>query len=236
MTYSIDHNASIFDAEKAIENLGDKDLFLSLVGMFVETLTKNLDEIKIAVDRIDNADIRMKVHILKGTASYIQAERVRRAAEILQLCIDKGDPNAIFDYYPLLIKESIKLRKSIRKYLCINNSNTVSNKIDEQFVEDEKDFNVPISEYFQLKKTNAETFDVVLTKKPSHLTVQSTSDKEKEERAHEVKVSFKSKASAGRKLSQIQPEEMMDEGKESKRYRKKEDKNETVEKCSCPLL
>ena len=122
MDYSIANNAPVLCYEKAIENLGDEDLFNELLKSFDETLMNNLADIKGGMDKFDYADIRLKTHTLKGTSSYIQGERVRRASEIMQFCIDRQDAKGAYEHYPLLIVESIKLRRAIRQYLCRLNS------------------------------------------------------------------------------------------------------------------
>eukprot|EP00826_Nyctotherus_ovalis_P065158 TRINITY_DN9571_c0_g1_i11.p1 TRINITY_DN9571_c0_g1~~TRINITY_DN9571_c0_g1_i11.p1 ORF type:complete len:285 (-),score=30.85 TRINITY_DN9571_c0_g1_i11:57-911(-) len=231
MIYSIDPSAPIIDYTKAITDLGDKELFIGLVGIFDENFVATLEKIKTAVDSGDNTGIRMHAHTLKGTASYIQAERVRRISEILQLCIDNNEPENVFKYYPLLIKESIKLRRAIRQYLCENNSNGYFNRVGEEFAEDEKDFDIPISQYFQLKNKDIETFDVILAKKSNCQTVLPISDKGREGKAEESKE--RDRKTRGKKPLQIVPAETIGEST-SKNHKDK--RNETVEKCSCLIL
>ncbi len=116
MSETISEAAPVFDIEKAIENLGDDALFNELVNKYDETLIKTLDNLKTAMDNFDYREIRMKSHSLKGPSSYIQGERVRRAAEIVQQNIDnRQGPNA-YQNYALLMTECIRLRRQIRVY------------------------------------------------------------------------------------------------------------------------
>lgn len=117
MAYTIADEAPIINIEKAIRDLGDEDLFKKLINDFDATLIKTLEDLRIAMDGIDYKEIRMKSHSLKGPSSYIQAERVRRSAEILQQFMDKQDAHSAFKAYPQLIKECITLRRHIRKHL-----------------------------------------------------------------------------------------------------------------------
>ena len=48
------------------------------------------------MDNIDYIEVRIKVYSLKGPASYIGAERVRRAAEIIQFNVDNKEGPKIY--------------------------------------------------------------------------------------------------------------------------------------------
>jgi len=113
----------ILNAQKAIENLGDESLFNTLIESYDSALIKTLEELQVAMDKIDYKEIRMKSHSLKGPSSYIGAERVRRAAEILQFNVDKQEGLKIYKNYPMLMEECIKLRRQIRVYLCTQRRN-----------------------------------------------------------------------------------------------------------------
>ncbi len=122
MDYSISDSAPVLDPTTAINNLGDDGLFIQLMENYDSSLMKTLEELRVAMDQIDYREIRQKSHSLKGPASYIQGERVRRAAEIVQLCVDRQEGPNIYKYYPQLIKESIRLRRRVRQYLNDLNS------------------------------------------------------------------------------------------------------------------
>ena len=123
MAYSISDTAPVLDYDKAINDLGDEGLFNTLLESYDSTLLKTLDELQVAMDSFDYKEIRMKAHSLKGPSSYIQAERVRRASEVLQQCVDKQEGSNTYKYYAQLIKECISLRRRVRQYLCKLNSN-----------------------------------------------------------------------------------------------------------------
>ena len=118
MADTISESAPIMDQAKAINDLGDEALFNTLMEKYDDTLLKTLEELKLALDTFDYKEVRMKSHSLKGPSSYLQAERVRKAAEIVQFNVDKQDANKLFLNYPLLIEECIKLRRHIRSYIA----------------------------------------------------------------------------------------------------------------------
>jgi len=105
----------IINKEKAIECLGGQDLFENMMEGFEElSLKKSLVALKIAMDDLDYLNIRMAAHSLKGSASYLQAERVAFITAKMQADVEKQLPEEIFKDYAVLIKQAILLRRAIR--------------------------------------------------------------------------------------------------------------------------
>ena len=105
----------IIDKKAAIEGLGGLELFESMLEGFEDlSLRKNLTSLKIALDEMDYFSIRMQAHSLKGSSSYLHAERVTKIAEKMQNDVEKQLPEEIFKDYPLLIKQCIVLKRAIR--------------------------------------------------------------------------------------------------------------------------
>ncbi len=134
MTDIIKDDAPILDSKKAIENLDGDSLFNDLVNNYDETLIKTLADLKKAMDEVDYKEIRMKSHSIKGPASYIQAERVRRAGEIIQQNIDSQLGANAYKNYTKLIVECVRLRREIRLYCCNRDSKIVLDNRSRQAV------------------------------------------------------------------------------------------------------
>lgn len=105
----------ILSKKDAIEGLGGPELFESMVESFEDlTLRKSLTALKIAMDDLDYYSVRMQAHSLKGSSSYLHAERVTRIAEKLQHDVDLQQSEEIFKDYPILIKQCMILKRAIR--------------------------------------------------------------------------------------------------------------------------
>lgn len=114
----------IMDKIVAIERLGDENLFFTMMEGFEDiTMSKNLVDLKIAMEELDYSSIRAHSHSLKGAASYLGAERVYKAAEKLQLDIENRRTDKVFVDYATLIHECIMLKRIIRSELCKKESN-----------------------------------------------------------------------------------------------------------------
>ncbi len=105
----------ILDRKAAIEGLGGLELFENMLEGFEDlSLRKNLTALKIALDELDYYSVRMQAHSLKGSSSYLHAERVTKIAEKMQKDVEDQLPEEIFKYYPILIKQCIMLKRMIR--------------------------------------------------------------------------------------------------------------------------
>ena len=105
----------ILNKQEAIDGLGGIELFESMLEGFEDlSLRKNLTALKIALDEIDYFNIRMQAHSLKGSSSYLRAERVTKLAERLQSDVEKQQAQEIFKDYSILVKQCILLKRMIR--------------------------------------------------------------------------------------------------------------------------
>ena len=105
----------IMNKQEAIDGLGGLELFESMLEGFEDlSLRKNLTGLKIALDEIDYYSIRMQAHSLKGSSSYLRAERVTKLAEKIQSDVEKRLAQEIFKDYATLIKQCILLKRMIR--------------------------------------------------------------------------------------------------------------------------
>lgn len=117
----------MLDKETAIKQLGDYSLFETMLEGFEEmSMRKALTGLKIAYDDLDYRNIRLQAHSLKGSSSYLHAERVRAIGEKLQADVDSQNLDSIFKDYPVLIKQCIALKKAIRFEVCRQKSNSPS--------------------------------------------------------------------------------------------------------------
>jgi len=152
----------ILDKLNAIKQLGDAELFETMLEGFEEmSMRKSLLNLKIAMDDLDYFNIRLTAHSLKGSASYVRAERVKSAAEKVYNDIDSQNVEKLFRDYPALIKQCIMLKKAIRYETC--------KKKKIQFKDDNEDFNVPISKFYMIAKRSSLDFEVVQMLRPDHI-------------------------------------------------------------------
>ena len=150
----------VLDKTNAIKQLGDAELFETMLEGFEEmSMRKNLIGIKIAIDELDYFNVRVQAHSLKGSASYVHAERVKTAAEKLYTDIDSKNVEGLFKDYPILVKQCIILKKTIRFEGC--------KKKKGQFKDDDTDFDIPLSKFYKIMKRSALDFDVMQISKPS---------------------------------------------------------------------
>lgn len=79
-----------FDYEKALERLnGDEELLKEVLRMFLDSVGEGITNLKIGITQGDIEQVKLNAHTLKGAASNVIAEGVRKAAEeIEQLAID----------------------------------------------------------------------------------------------------------------------------------------------------
>ena len=111
-------NLLVLNKDKAIQDLGDEELYITLMKNFTNSLLTLLGQLQNAMNTFAYKEIKLASHSLKGTSLYIGAEKFSNAAKIVQDSTDTQDGPAIYKNYPKLIEESIKLRKEIRSCLC----------------------------------------------------------------------------------------------------------------------
>lgn len=152
----------ILDKETAIKQLGDEDLFMTLLTGFEDmTLRKNLIDLKISLENIDYYNIRQNAHALKGASAYLYAQRVKSATSHIETAVENRQVGEIFKYYPILIKQCIILKQKIRYEICLKESMYHNlTFLGKPFSEDESDFDVPIAKFYKLIKRSANDFDI----------------------------------------------------------------------------
>ena len=103
--YSWLYDVEGIDVGQGIRHSGGVDSFITAIGMFYDTLEKN---IKVLDDALKQDDIKMytiKVHALKSSARIIGAEKLSVLAEKLESAGDIGDVKYIDEYNPALFEE-----------------------------------------------------------------------------------------------------------------------------------
>ena len=105
----------ILNKEVAVDGLGGVDLYENMIDSFEEmSLRKTLIILKIAVDEFDYYSVYTQAHILKGSASYLRADRVSLLAEKIQADVEQQLPDEAFKDYALLLKQCILLKRAVR--------------------------------------------------------------------------------------------------------------------------
>ena len=103
------------DVEQGIRHSGGVDSFITAIGLFYDTLEKN---IKVLDDALRQDDIKMytiKVHALKSSARIIGAEKLSVLAEKLESAGDIGDVKYIDEYNPALFEEYRSFKEKLAK-------------------------------------------------------------------------------------------------------------------------
>ena len=104
----------IFNREKTAKLLGSEELVDCMIDEFYErSLNYDLTLIGISLDTFNYESAKVQIHSLKGSASYLNAERIIAICDKIEMCIDKQDYKMIFAIYPLLIEQCIVFKKVI---------------------------------------------------------------------------------------------------------------------------
>ena len=113
----------ILNKEAAIKGLGSKELFQNMLDNFEDlTLKTTLLSLKVAMDELDYLAIRSQAHSLRGSLSYIYAERATKYAEKIQLGVENQIIDDVLENYRELIKQCIILKRTIRYELLRSKS------------------------------------------------------------------------------------------------------------------
>ena len=145
----------ILNREHAVYYLEDAEVFDTIIEGYSETkLKRGLNSFKAALEAGDFNRVALESQALKNCAIYIQAQRtVAVARAIYESCVPKLEVDAICQYYPILIKQSILLRRRIRQEIFQKNK-LVFNE------DNDADFDVPIAKQYKLDKRSFNDFDV----------------------------------------------------------------------------
>jgi len=164
MTDSIDEALKILNAKDAIAAIEDEETYNMILLSYNKTsLIPELEKLKTAMEVFDYKSIRLCTHTLKSPSAYIGGERARRTAEIVQFNVDKQQGPQIYENYPIMIIELIKLRRAIRQY-C------VEKKLEgapPAFKESDEDFEIPICSFYQVNKNSPTDFQIIQVTHPT---------------------------------------------------------------------
>ncbi|CAH1210903.1 putative Histidine kinase [Candidatus Nitrotoga sp. BS] len=116
---------SVYDPERAIANMGDKNLYLTLIGMFEANQGQAGQVIQDALAAHDNQTAERLAHTLQGVAATIGAATLAESADQLKIAIKKEDT----DKYPQLIADTMaeiaQVIVLVKAYLQAHTAETV---------------------------------------------------------------------------------------------------------------
>ena len=113
----------IMDPDSAMEFLGDKAVFEMMLDGMSTCLIKHLTDIKVSLEANDYSSLKTELQSLKGATSYTRCHRVGKAAELFKAAIEAGRFEKIPELYSRFIRESIMLKRCLRKYVSSRDSN-----------------------------------------------------------------------------------------------------------------
>jgi len=91
-TPDIDVQASSLNLMAAVRDLGDQQLLLTMISMFLGEWDRHLLEIATAIDERDRSQLKMSAHTVKSLLAMFHAEKARRlAAELEQTTRTESD-------------------------------------------------------------------------------------------------------------------------------------------------
>lgn len=261
MNDSISDVLQVLNAKMAIDIMGDEESYNEMLKMYDDSLMPTLRNLQQAMNEFNYKEIRMQSHSIKGPSSYIGGERLRRAAEIVQFNVDKQQGPNLFRNYPLIIEESFKLRREIRRYI----SSKIDKKPESEFKEDPEDSNIPFCKFYKFSSKDPihpkveavgnidyppVPFVDIVAKKPNaqHNSQQNKSapppPTKQQQSPEEKKVMSSTNNSLPEKkqekAKEVQKNELgKNENHESKKNeadKKEKEKKEETTSCSCILL
>ena len=96
-------NAAVFDRKAGLEHVGgDRDLLKQIVGIFLEDTPGQLLKIKETLEASDQKMLECYTHGLKGAASNVGAESVRKIAWDMEQFSKQGNFDQVRNLYPQL--------------------------------------------------------------------------------------------------------------------------------------
>jgi HPt (histidine-containing phosphotransfer) domain-containing protein len=104
----------VLDVEKALDMIGgDMDLLKEILGMFSADVARKLADLQQGLAISDAAMAKRAGHTLKGAASNICAESVRKVACEIEQLAAQGDLKSVAEKMPSLQAELAKLEAAI---------------------------------------------------------------------------------------------------------------------------
>jgi two-component system, sensor histidine kinase and response regulator len=107
------------DLAAALNDIGDPELFATMVGMFLSEWDTHLGRIKKALDSADAAELRMHAHTVKSLLAMFHAENARRhAMEIEQAVITADDVDwaNCKRLHAALVNEMSQIKPVLKRY------------------------------------------------------------------------------------------------------------------------
>ncbi|MBF0234874.1 MAG: response regulator, partial [Desulfamplus sp.] len=102
--------ASIFDHDAFLKRLGGSEtLFMQLASKFPSLLSKNIKQLKEAVNKEDAEEIRMCAHATKGMCANFSANRLCNMASLIEDAAKEGNTDVCFSLMKNIEQEFIAL-------------------------------------------------------------------------------------------------------------------------------
>ena len=165
---------AVMDPDSALEFLGDNTVFEMMLDGMSSCLIKQLTEIKVSLEACDYSSLKTELQSLKGATSYTRCHRVGKAAELFKAAIDTGRFEKVQEHYLRLIRESILLKRDLRKYICMRDSknNCVNALLEQKFELLESDFDVPLCKHYEIIKNGVKDVSIESKLNSSNLKTQ----------------------------------------------------------------
>jgi CheY-like chemotaxis protein len=97
---------AIFDKESLVLRLmGDRELAHDVVKGFAKDAPFQIEKLRVCVDALDAAGLRLQTHTLKGSAATVGAEGLRAAAEAMNTAATAGRLDLCSDLLPDVIRQ-----------------------------------------------------------------------------------------------------------------------------------
>jgi len=116
----IDVESSSLNLPAAIRDVGDQQLMLTMVNMFLGEWDRHLHEIAKAIDDQDRDQLTMTAHTVKSLLAMFHAEKARRLAADLELVTKAGASNVDWQkcrqLAELLNQEMVKLKPAFELF------------------------------------------------------------------------------------------------------------------------
>ncbi|MGE5385141.1 MAG: response regulator [Betaproteobacteria bacterium] len=118
-TVFMPEQASVIDLAAALRNLGDRELLMNMANMMLSEWNDNIGRIRVALETMQAADLRMHAHTLKSLLSIFHAEKARQAALELEKAAQIGDEVPWVqcrELFVMLTDELIRVKPEIERF------------------------------------------------------------------------------------------------------------------------
>lgn len=109
---------SLFDVQEGIINVGSVDALKELIGLMIEeSLTKDIQDIKIAHQKNDWNKVQAQAHKIKSSALYCHTTRLKYACQYLERYRRAGHMRLMENLYQQFCETAEDTKKAIRDWL-----------------------------------------------------------------------------------------------------------------------